>query len=276
MNKHRADPWRLLWTPPERGSKNMAIDDAIVEEVGKYNSLPTIRFYTWDPPCLSLGYTQPLVQADLARISEAGWDLVRRPTGGRAILHTDELTYSISAPLSESLVSGGVLASYRRISKAIIHGLRLLDLPIETKEHTQTVPHAQQEPVCFEVPSVYEITALGKKLVGSAQVRRKNAVLQHGTIPLTGDISRICNALYFSSDAERKKAVLRVHERAITVEKLVGKQLDPRVVGETIAAGFREVFDLTLEEAPLTGQENKLALQLEQDRYSHADWTNRI
>jgi len=254
----------------------MAVDDAVVEQIGEGSSPPTLRFYTWNPPCLSLGYTQPAGQADLPRLAAAGWDIVRRPTGGRAILHTDELTYSLSAPLNNPLVTGGVLASYRRISQAIIHGLSLLGLPIETSENAQSIPHAEQEPVCFEVPSAYETTAMGKKLVGSAQVRRKKAVLQHGAIPLTGDISRICSALHFDSEDSRRNAVVRVKERAITVEALIGRQLGPHTIGEAICSGFREVFNLEFEETPLTEEEEKLALHLEQERYSNPDWTYRI
>jgi lipoate-protein ligase A len=95
------DSWRLLVTPPARGAWNMAVDEAILEAVGRGASLPTLRLYAWEPACLSLGYAQPIGDVDQPRLRARGWDLVRRPTGGRAVLHTDELTYSVIAPPGE-------------------------------------------------------------------------------------------------------------------------------------------------------------------------------
>ncbi len=181
MNK---DTWRLLITSPARGSWNMAVDEAILEETGRGSSLPTLRLFAWEPPCLSLGYAQPIEDVDLDRLHERGWDLVRRPTGGRAVLHTDELTYSVIAPLNEPRVAGTLLESYQRLAKALVEALHLLVLPVQVQEQA-VVPAAQTtNPVCFEVPSAFEITVDGKKLIGSAQARRKEGVLQHGSLPL--------------------------------------------------------------------------------------------
>jgi len=114
------DTWRLLITPPARGAWNMAVDQAILEHIGRGESIPTLRLYSWQPPCLSLGYAQPFADVDVARLNERGWDVVRRPTGGRAILHTDELTYSITAPNDEPRVAGSILESYNRLAGAVI------------------------------------------------------------------------------------------------------------------------------------------------------------
>ena len=103
------EPWRLLITPPAHGAWNMAVDEAILEEVSRGNSLPTLRLYAWEPPCLSIGYAQPISNVDLVRLRAYDWELVRRPTGGRAVLHTDELTYSVIAPSKEPLVAGTLL-----------------------------------------------------------------------------------------------------------------------------------------------------------------------
>jgi len=254
----------------------MAVDDAIVEEAGLENSPPTLRLYSWEPACLSLGFTQPVDQADREQLSAAGWDLVRRPTGGRAILHTDELTYSLSAPLQHPLMLGGVLASYQRISQAIIRGLELLNIPIKVNEIVKPERHADQAPVCFEVPSAYEITAMGKKLVGSAQVRRKNSVLQHGAIPLTGDISRICLGLTFPSEADREIARQRVRQRAATIQDLTGQEPSTTEVGEALCLGFSEVFNITFQPAGLTEREEILAAELDHERYNSAAWTDRV
>jgi len=98
--------WRLINTPPARGAWNMAMDEAIMEHIGRDEVLPTLRLYAWDPPCLSLGHAQSFKDVDTARLASHGWDVVRRMTGGRAILHTDELTYSVTGPANEPRLAG--------------------------------------------------------------------------------------------------------------------------------------------------------------------------
>ena len=108
---YSSEQWRLLITSPASGAWNMAVDEALLEAVGSNQSLPCLRLYAWEPPCLSIGYAQPFADIDRSRLADFGWDWVRRPTGGRAILHADELTYSVIAPLDEPRVSGSVLES---------------------------------------------------------------------------------------------------------------------------------------------------------------------
>src|ERR1700690_3012588 len=145
------DTWRLLITPPARGAWNMAVDESILEHIGRGESLPTLRLYSWQPPCLSLGHAQPFADVDVARLNEHGWDVVRRPTGGRAILHTDELTYSITAPIDEPGAAGSILESYNRLAGALLQAVKSLGLPVEIKEDSG-VSHETPNPVCFEVP----------------------------------------------------------------------------------------------------------------------------
>jgi lipoate-protein ligase A len=188
--------WRLLITPPARGAWNMAVDEAILEGAGHGEVPPTLRLYAWKPPCLSLGHAQPFADVDTARLKSHGWEVVRRMTGGRAILHTDELTYSVTGPIDEPRLAGTVLESYNRLAGALLAAVQDLSLPVEMKEG-KAESNGEPNPVCFEVPSTYEITVEGKKLIGSAQARRKDGVLQHGSLPLTGDLTRICQALAF-------------------------------------------------------------------------------
>ena len=174
-------PWRLLITPPARGAWNMALDESILEHIGRGESVPTLRLYAWDPACLSLGHAQPFADVDTNRLKERGWEVVRRATGGRAILHTDELTYSVIAPNDEPSVAGSVLESYNRLAQALLLAVKNLELPVEMKEGKAN-DNSTPNPVCFEVPSAYEITVDGKKLIGSAQARKKEGVLQHGSL----------------------------------------------------------------------------------------------
>ncbi len=181
----------------------MAVDEAILDGVRSGVSPATLRLYAWEPPCFSLGYAQSAADVDQAVLERAGWHLVRRPTGGRAILHTDELTYSVIGPPEDPRLAGSVLESYRCLSKALLHALHLLGIPAEAHEKNIEKPSGSPEanPVCFEVPSNYEITVGGKKLVGSAQARRRNGVLQHGSLPLVGDLTRIVQALALPGEA---------------------------------------------------------------------------
>ena len=119
--------WRLLISPTaHHGAMNMALDEAILFAVGKGLALPTLRLYSWNKPCLSLGFAQSTSDIDMDRLSELNWELVRRPTGGKAILHCDELTYAVIAPKDEPRVKGSVLKSYLRISKGLLRALSIL------------------------------------------------------------------------------------------------------------------------------------------------------
>ena len=125
--------WRLIITSPNAGSWNMAVDEALLLSVGKGESLPVLRLYSWKPACLSLGYAQPVGDVDVTRLASRSYDVVRRPTGGKAILHTDELTYAVIAPENEPRLAGGVLESYQRLSQALLLALRLLGIEAQSK-----------------------------------------------------------------------------------------------------------------------------------------------
>lgn len=269
--------WRLLITPPADGSWNMAVDEALLERVYNQQSPPVLRLYAWAPPCLSLGYAQTIKDVNLGQLHERGWQLVRRPTGGKAILHTDELTYSVIAPTDEPRLKGGVLESYLRLSTAILAALRRLQLPVQAQELSPgSQASSDSGPVCFEVPSNYEITLNGKKLVGSAQARKKEGILQHGTLPLYGDLTRITEVLNFTDPAQRQSAAERLLERATTVEMALGKTLAFNTAAAAFVQGFRETLQLEFESIPLTSAEEGLAAQLAASKYSHPDWTGRV
>lgn len=253
----------------------MAVDESILEHVGRRDSLPTLRLYAWIPPCLSLGYAQPYADVDADRLSERGWHVVRRPTGGRAILHTDELTYSITAPGDEPRVAGSVLESYNRLAVALLEAVRSLGLPVEMKEGSGS-NHNTPNPVCFEVPSAYEITVQGKKLIGSAQARRKQGILQHGSLPLTGDLARITEALVFSNESSRADAAQRLLTRATTVRSILGREVTWNEAAQAFIQGFESKLDLKFEKGALSESECQRADQLVQDKYGHNDWTRRV
>jgi lipoyl(octanoyl) transferase len=269
------DAWRLLITHPAHGAWNMAVDESILEHIGRGESVPTLRLYAWQTPCLSLGHAQPFADVDMAALQNRGWEVVRRATGGRAILHTDEITYSVIAPNDEPRVAGTVLESYNRLARALLMAVKELDLPVEMKEG-KVDSSSMPNPVCFEVPSTYEITVNGKKLIGSAQARKKEGVLQHGSLPLVGDLSRICQALVFESEAARGNASKRLLERATTVESALGRQVRWETAAQAFIHAFETQLGLILLRGELSESESKRTDELVKEKYAHPSWTERV
>jgi len=263
--------WRVITDNPMSGAWNMAIDEAILDAVSAGDQLPTLRLYGWEPLCLSLGYGQRASDADIERIHEHGWELVRRPTGGRAILHGDELTYSVALPIGHDLAQGDVIASYRRLSQALVHALQTIGLePRSEKQDKDALRN--RGAVCFEIPSHYEITVNNRKLIGSAQLRRKFGILQHGTVPLVGDISRICDALAYESDEARDLAREKVVDRATTMERVLGEPIDWHTTAEALVIGFEKAFDIEFEHMTLSQAEIDRATELHDTIYNHDSW----
>ncbi len=249
----------------------MALDEGISRAVSQGLAPPTVRFYAWQPPCLSLGRAQPADQVNWAACRRDGVDVVRRPTGGRAILHTDELTYAVIAPESDPRLAGGLLESYRRLSQGLLAGLGRLGLPAT---HSDPLPSGQSRPaapVCFEVPSSYEIVAAtGRKLIGSAQMRTRGVVLQHGSLPLVGDIARICRYLSPAPDPGGVRA------RAVTLETALGRPVAWRQAADALAAGLSQRLNLIFERGGLTPDEVSLVEHLRTTRYATQAWTGKV
>jgi len=263
--------WRLLNTGEADGATNMATDEAILRAVAAGLVPPTLRFYAWQPACLSLGQAQSLADVDEPACQARGYHVVRRPTGGRAILHTDELTYSVTAPEDEPRVAGGIVESYRQLSEGLLAGLRELGVPGSEAHHPDAAnPRAEVNPVCFQVPSTYEITVGGKKLVGSAQVRREGVVLQHGALPLVGDIARICAVLSQHTDPARVRA------RAATVADILGRAVSFDEAVSAMTRGFASALNVDLVPGELLPQERAWAGELRRERYAADDWNRRL
>ena len=266
--------WRLLITPPANGAWNMAVDEAILKASAQDESLPTLRLYAWEPACLSLGYAQPSTDTDFDQLKSKGWEVVRRPTGGRAILHIDELTYAVIAPHSEPRLAGGVLESYQVLSEALLRALHLVNIPAEAISQPQVqAGNDANGPICFEVPSNFEITVSGKKLIGSAQARKKEGILQHGSLPLSGDLARISQVLTFQNEVERLQAAERLLAHAITVEGAMGRRVSWNRMAQAFVQGFEEILNLELVPVELTSDEITRAQDLARDKYGSLDWT---
>lgn len=215
LHPQAATNWRVLRDDGAvAGAVNMAIDATLVEAVQRGAS-PVVRFYTWAPACLSLGRNQVARGIyDPDRAAAAGVDIVRRPTGGLAVLHDRELTYSVVAPLA---LFGGPRAAYGAINAALVHGLRSLGIEAEQAAGAPVrAPLSQAAEPCFQTPAAGEITARGRKLVGSAQRCERGVLLQHGSILLSGSQARVRDLMAERSDAS-------VPDGSITLEELAGR-----------------------------------------------------
>jgi lipoate-protein ligase A len=254
----------------------MAVDESILEHIHRGESQPTLRLYAWEPACLSLGHAQPFADVDMERVKANGWEVVRRVTGGRAILHTDELTYSVTGSADEPVLAGGVLESYNRLAQALLFAVHDLGLPVEIKEASQAASLTYQNPICFEVPSTYEITVHEKKLIGSAQARKRDGVLQHGSLPLTGDLTRICQALAFKDEAAREIAAQRLLARATTVESVTGVETDWETAAQAFVKGFEAQLGISFQRGEMSRSESERVEELVKEKYANPIWTERL
>jgi lipoate-protein ligase A len=182
--------WRLLWTPPAPGAWNMAVDEAILRGVEEGSSLPTFRLYSWEPSCVTLGFAQKAEQElQLERLKADGIDVVRRFTGGRAVYHSNEITYGVIGPICPKDLqadhwSRSLGSTYHFIGEALARGLRSLggQVDLERGDHTEKFAKGMANRPCFASTSKSELVLDGRKLAGSAQRRTHSAFLQHGAL----------------------------------------------------------------------------------------------
>ena len=244
----------------------MAVDEVLLESVLQ-GGPPALRFYTWDPACLSLGRNQCARDLyDPGRAAAAGIDIVRRPTGGLAVLHDRELTYCVAAPLTPF---GGPRAAYAGINRALVEGLRRFGVAAEqaTGMRARGPLHGATEP-CFHSPAAGEVVARGRKLVGSAQRCEHGALLQHGSILLSGSQTRVLD-LMTRPDQEGYAA-----DRSITLEDLTGAPVCVAGLIDALRTGFERIFGTRLAPGRLDQRENDRAEQLA-GRYGADEWTWR-
>ncbi len=256
----------------------MATDEAILWAVSRGLLAPTLRLYAWRPGCLSLGRAQPAGEVDHERLQTLGYGLVRRPSGGRAILHIDELTYSVCFRKSDPIARGGVLPSYRRLSVALLVGLDEIGLsarnaPAAPRRAPVAPRRAPARVACFEQCSHHEIMVGERKLLGSAQWRQGGGVLQHGSLPLRGDIARICAVLAYGSPEHRERARGRVRQRATTLAAALGREVAWEAAAAALARGFSRALNVELQQGELSPEERQHAAELRARKYSRAEWT---
>jgi len=264
--------WRLVIDDARTGAWNMALDEAVSRAVAAGRSPATLRIYSWEPACLSIGYAQKCKDFDLALLEARGMGFVRRPSGGRAVLHKAELTYCLCAREDDPRVAGGVLESYKRLSAGFLSGLRLLGLQAAlTANHDGS---SGTLAACFDAPGRYELTAGGRKVIGSAQWRHHGAVLQHGSVPLSGDVSEVVDYLRLGEkEKERARAVLR--ERAATLLQVLQRQVSFSEAAAALTTGLAAELQVNWETAGFSDYELAAAERLAKEKYGNQSWNRR-
>ena len=267
-------PWRFVDTGARDAASNMALDEAllVMHEAGA--TLPTLRVYGWCQPTLSLGYAQNAHQeVDLAACQAQGVAVVRRPTGGRAVLHDQEVTYSVVMPLALDDGPHTVTEHYRRIGMALVAALQALGLPVQlARPQVRATPtRAPASPACFAALSRYELSVAGKKMVGSAQKRGQRALLQHGSIPLWMDRQRLFQCLRVLPE-HRAALVQAAYTTMGAVNEVAEKPVSPPVLHAALRQGFGATFGVELIDMPISPEEWGLAQHLHTTKYATDAW----
>ncbi len=249
----------------------MAIDEAIMQLHSQGKAPPTLRCYGWEPPALSVGYFQSVRRdIDLERCAQAGITVVRRPTGGRAILHDHELTYSVVTSQEDPLVAGGIRESYSRIAASIASGLAILG--IESKEGTVEKGPRTRSPACFDAAMPHELVVGGRKLVGSAQVRRGGNVLQHGSILLEINAEKLFSLFKYRSEDARRHAWQAFARRVVGLGELMGTTPSLATAAQVMQQGFQQALGVEFEAGELSSEERALAQRVAGEKYASAAW----
>lgn len=265
--------WRLLDTGYRTGPENMAIDEAIMRAHAAGHVEPTLRFYGWKPAAVSIGYFQSMAEeVDLDAVRTGGWGYVRRPTGGRMIFHHLELTYSVT--IREEWLPGGVVETYKAISRGLLAGVRRLGAAPELsggEEDPRRIDPGGFHTACFDTPSAYELTVNGRKLAGSAQTRRDGVILQHGAVLLDLDVPLLFSLLRIPP-GKREVLMERFRAKATSLRDVLGREVWYDELRDALAQGFAEGLALHLSAGSLTAGEDALAAELLRDKYGNDAW----
>ena len=267
--------WRFLISGKLSSAENMAIDEAIFNCVQDGRSVSTIRFYDWEPSTVSCGYNQEVVkEVDLSALKKRNYSFVRRPTGGRVVLHDNEVTYAVISPAIGRL-SGNVTESYSEISKALAKGLELMGIDVDfEKGNLSSVHQRQAANPCFTSSSRYELSYQRKKIVGSAQVRKNNCLLQHGSILLNHDQGKLAHILPGLSYDQKERMASYLKRRTISINEILNVPINYDEAVKFLMNGFKEkwIMDNFNIHENLETYELKIAEQLRLTKYLTDEW----
>lgn len=271
------ETWLFLNSGACSPAYNMACDEALLNWQSEGKIPPVIRFYSWDPATLSIGYFQRAKkEIDLDAVKGYGLGFVRRPTGGRAVLHEHELTYSVIVSEEHPKMPKSVTEAYRVISEGVLQGFRELGL-----DAYFSVPRSEEEKmdlkkpkssVCFDAPSWYELVVEGRKVAGSAQTRQKGVILQHGAILLDLEEDKMFDLFNFRDPAEREKMQANFKNKAVTINQLLGRKISLEQAVTAFKLGFEKGLNVDLQDFVLDEPQKNEIQEIARNRYQSDDW----
>lgn len=260
--------YRFVNTQVQSAAMNMAIDEAILLQHLRGEAPPTLRVFRWTQPSISLGRFQHVEHEILCDLCEQrGIALVRRPTGGRAVYHRDEFTYSFVSSKAYG-IPAGIVAAYAHLAQGLIAALKLLDVPAELSEGRVS---KQPSAACFASSTQADLTSGGFKLIGSAQVWKDEALLQQGSLPLDDRSAEFYALLRFANDTARAEALARYRQQTTPLHTFA-PQASWDEVAQAFLVGFSHALGVDFQPGELSPTEWELARQLVDEKYSKLTW----
>ncbi|MEB8126648.1 biotin/lipoate A/B protein ligase family protein [Staphylococcus succinus] len=273
------ETWNFINTGSNDPYYNMAMDEALLNFVSRGEIDPVIRFYTWNPATLSVGYFQRLTkEIDIEKVKEKGYGMVRRQTGGRGVLHDKELTYSVIVPESHPDMPSTVTEAYRVISEGLLEGFKLLGFDTyfaipRSKEEREKLKQPRSA-VCFDAPSWYELVVEGRKIAGSAQVRQKGVILQHGSLLQDVDVDDLFDMFKFKNDRLKDKMKQAFVEKAVAINDISNRHITIEDMEVAFEEGFRKGLNIDFKPLELTQQQQNEIKELT-EKYKADEWNYR-
>ena len=271
--------WNFINTGSKNPYYNMAMDEALLNFVSRGEIDPVIRFYTWNPATLSIGYFQRLQkEIDIDKVKEKGYGLVRRQTGGRGVLHDKELKYSVIVPESHPNMPSTVTEAYKIISQGLLEGFKNLGFETyfaipRSKEERDKLKQPRSS-VCFDAPSWYELVVEGRKIAGSAQTRQKGVILQHGSILQDIDIDDLFDMFKFKNERLKAKMKENFVQKAVAINDISNQHITLNEMENAFEAGFKKGLNIDFKPLELTEKQLEEVQELE-DKYRSEAWMYR-
>ncbi|AIM15582.1 octanoyltransferase [Bacillus sp. X1(2014)] len=269
--------WRFIDSGNSSPSFNMALDEALLDWHSQGKIPPVIRFYGWDPPTLSIGYFQKVEkEIDMDAVKEHNLGFVRRPTGGRGVLHEHELTYSVIVSEEHPKMPKTVTEAYRVISEGILNGFHHLGLEAyfaipKTLEERDSLKNPRSA-VCFDAPSWYELVVEGRKVAGSAQTRQKGVILQHGSILLDLDEEKLFSLFKYPNERVKERMKKSFKDKAVAINDISPRRITLEEAKDAFYKGFAKGLNIELEPYQLSDEELEYVNQIAKNRYENNEW----
>ncbi len=264
--------WRFLPFRQCNAFENIAVDEAVFRENHRREALPTLRFYGWQSPAVSMGYFQNTFrEVDVKSCRRHGIDIVRRPTGGKAVLHDRDLTYAVVARGNDPLFPDDILGTYRVISGCIAEGLSRIGIKAEIADEERSFQDNCLKTSCFSSPSRYELLVEGRKICGSAQVRSHGVFLQHGSILVDFDPFKTC-AVMLPHHHEEEKYIEQLWRSVTSIDNHVSQPVDLTMLCDVLRKGFEKALGIRLVEQDLSPEEEELGAWLLRNKYLTDTW----